>query len=694
MASISESLRIGFAHHQAGRRQAAEEIYRQILAEDPNQADANHLLGILALEAKQHEIAIDFIKRAIRSKASAPAFHNNLGEAYRGAGKLTEAVASDNRALKLQRDFAEAHSNLGNALLEQGKPDEAIEHFRRAVRLKPRYAEAHNNLGNAFTEQGKFKEAVASYQRALEAKPDYAKAHFNLGNALKGEEKLEEAIACFRRAIELAPNLVEAHINLANTLRQQGRLDEATAACRRTLELAPERAEAHQNLGNVLVEQGRIDEAVGCFRRALELKPDLAAAYSNLGNALARQKHLDEAVGCLERALALRPDFAEALNNLGNALRQQAKLDEAIAAYRRALELKPDYPEADTGLGAALLQEGQFDLALASFDRALERKPEYPQAHLNRSMVLLVQGKWQEGWPDYEYRQKIEGAAASRYACPRWNGEPLAGRSIVLCAEQGLGDTIQFARYAALIQERGAKIFLECPKALLPLLQSCPFIDRLLTAADQPAEVDFQVPLLSLPRLLETAVHTIPAPAACVHADAALVEDWRKRLGGLDGFKIGIHWQGNRDFASDRFRSFPLSSFAPLAAIGGVQLVSLQKGEGAAQLADAGFSVLDLAAELDVTTGPFMDTAAVMMNLDLVISCDTSVAHVAGALGVDVWLALSKVPDWRWLLDRDDTPWYPTMRLFRQSRLEDWAGVFQCMGAALSERLRGRLVGS
>ena len=330
-----------------------------------------------------------------------------------------------------------------------------------------------------------------------------------------------------------------------------------------------------------------------------------------------------------------------------------------------------------------------MDEALACFDRALALKAEYAQAHLNRALILLVRGNWEQGWPDYEYRQKTDRIAASRYDCPLWNGEPLAGQTIVLRCEQGLGDTIQFARYARLLKQRGATVVLECQKALVPLMQSCPGIDHLVTAADERPAVDVQVPLLSLPRIFKTDVDNVPADIPYLHAAPALVEHWRQRIRGLAGLKVGIQWQGSRGFRSDRYRSFPLRCFASLAELGDVQLVSLQKGDGTEQIAAAGFTVLDLADELDVASGPFMDTAALMKNLDLVITCDTAIGHLAGALGVAVWVALPLAPDWRWLLGRDDTPWYPTMRLFRQTRLDDWSDVFQRIRAALLERRPG-----
>ncbi len=397
MATISELLAIAVPHHQGGRLQAAEQIYRQILAIEPNHADAWHLLGLIASQVGKHEVAVEYIGRAIGLKGNAAVFHGNLGNVLRAQGKRDKAVACYRRALELQPDYAEAHNNLGVALKEEGKLDEAITCYRRALELKPDLAEVHSNLGVVFKERGQPEEAVACYRRALELKPDHAEAHSNLGVALKDQGKLDEAVACWRRALELQPEYVEPHGNLGLAFKEQGRLDEAVACCRRALELQPEYAEAHNNLGTVLKEQGKLDEAVACYRRALQLAPAFAEAHNNLGVALKDQGKLDEAVACSRRALELKPGFTEAHNNLGVALKDQGKLDEAVACFRRALELEPNCAEAHSNLGNALKDQGKFDEALACHRRALELKPDCAEVHGNLGSALKKRGKLDEG---------------------------------------------------------------------------------------------------------------------------------------------------------------------------------------------------------------------------------------------------------------------------------------------------------
>ena len=659
MATISEALAIALEHHQGGRLQAAEQIYRQILQVEPNHPDALHLLGVIASTVGKPEIAIDYMGRALQLKPDYAEAHANLGLAFNNQGNLDEAVASYRRALALKPDFAEVHNNLGNALKDKGHLDEAVACYRRALALKPDYAEAHNNLGNALKEQGKLDEAAACYRRALALKPDYADAHYNLGNALNDPGKLDEVVACYRRALALQPDY----------------------------------AKAHNNLGLILSEQGKLDEAAVCYRRALALKPDYAEAHNNLGVALSDQGKLDEAVACYRRALALKPDYAEAHNNLGVALSDQGKLDEAIACYRRALALKPDYAEAHNNLGLALSEQGKLDEAVACYRRALALKPDHAKAHWNQSLLTLLTGDFERGWAEYEWRWKIEEQHFQRriFSQALWDGRPLAGRTILLHAEQGLGDTIQFIRYVSLVKERGGRIVLECQPSLLPLLADFPGVDRLLARGQALPAFDVQAPLLSLPGILGTTLDSIPAQVPYLRADPERVQSWRKKLEALDGFKVGIVWQGNPQVKADRQRSIDVRYYEALAQVEGVRLVSLQKGPGTEQL-QRRFPIFDLGDRLDAG-GAFLDTAAVMMNLDLVISSCTSVPHLAGALGVPVWLALALVPDWRWLLEREDSPWYPHHRLFRQSRPGDWSELFERIAGALRELVATRAGG-
>jgi tetratricopeptide (TPR) repeat protein len=406
MATISEALAMAIQHHRAGRLQAAEQIYRQILQAEPNHADAIHLLGVIAHQAGKHRIAVEYIGRAIGLNRTEAAYHNNLGEAYRALRRVPEAVACYRRALELKPDYAEAHNNLDAALNDRRKLDEAVAWCRRALETRPDCAEAHYNLGVAFKDQGNLDEAVACWRRALELKPDFAEGRNNLAVALKDQGKLDEAIACYRRAVELKPDYAAAHYNLGNAFMDQGKLDEALACYRRAVELKPDFAAAHYNLGNALKGRGKLDGAVACYRRALELKPDYPEAHGNLGNALKDRGRLDEAVACYRRAVELKPDYAEAHSNLGVALKDLGKLDEALACQCRALELKPDYVEAHSNLGNALKDLGKLDEALACQRRALELKSDYVEAHNNLGAVLEEQGKLDESLACY--RRAVE----------------------------------------------------------------------------------------------------------------------------------------------------------------------------------------------------------------------------------------------------------------------------------------------
>jgi hypothetical protein len=446
----------------------------------------------------------------------------------------------------------------------------------------------------------------------------------------------------------------------------------------RALELKPDDAGMHYNLGLAWKELGKLDEATASLRRALELKPDFAEAHNNLGNVLKELGRLDEAVACYGRALELKPQYVLARNNLGLALKDQGKLDEAVACFRQTMELKPDFADAHNNLGITLKRLGRLDDAAACFRRALELKPDFADAHGNQALLSLLTGDFSRGWSEYQWRRKTKESDCQDFPQPLWDGQPLEGRTILLHPEQGLGDVIQFVRYAELVKQRGAAVIVQCPSQLLALLASCAGIDRLVGRGEPLPAFDLQAPLLSLPGIFHTSLADIPAAIPYLSADPGLVEYWRRELDGTDGFKVGIAWQGSPTNQYDRDRSIPLCFFEPLARCCGVRLLSLQKHWGVEQLQEVAgrFPVIDLGSRLDEASGPFMDTAAVMKNLDLVVTSDTAIAHLAGALGVRVWVALALIPDWRWLLGRGDSPWYPTMRLFRQQRRGDWQGVF------------------
>jgi len=585
--TIDDKLTSGIHAQRAGNLDAAEAVYRGILASEPEHPDALHLLGVILHQRKRSAEGAVFILRAISAAPNCADFHANLGIVLRAQGELTSAEASFQRALQLNPDHVEAHNNLGIALRSQGKLTAAIACLQRALQLKPDHAEAHNNLGNALKEQGKLDEAVASYQHVLRLKPDLADAHNNLAAVRKEQGKLDEAIAGWQSAVQINPDFAEAHNNLGKALKSLERLDEALASIHRALELAPDCADAHLNLGSVLADQG--------------------------------------------------------------------KLQQAITSYRRALSLEPDSAEA----------------------------------HMSCGMAQLTLGDFQQGWAEYEWRVKTEKATSREFAQPRWDGACVPDKALLIHTEQGLGDTLQFIRFATLARQRVGRVVVLCQEVLRPLLSSVAGVDALVTEADDLPEFDFHLPLLSFPAVFCTQPETIPAQVPYLTADRSLVQRWRSRLKGLNGFRVGISWQGNPEYRLDRVRSMPLLHFARLAELQPVQLISLQKGPGVDQIerVRGQFEVFEPGAEFDESSGAFVDSAAVMQNLDLFVTSDTAAAHLAGALGITVWVALPIVPDWRWQLDRTDCPWYPTMRLFRQRQRGDWDDVFQRMRDALRDRI-------
>jgi tetratricopeptide (TPR) repeat protein len=466
-----------------------------------------------------------------------------------------------------------------------------------------------------------------------------------------------------------------------NALAGARRYADAAAAYLAALQRDPHCAGAWNNLGNVLHALGRQAESVRAYRQAIALAPDYAVAHNNLGVGLKSQARLAEAESSLREAIRIHPGYPEAWNNLGNVLRLQDRNAEAVAALTEAVRLNPSNADAWTNLGVAQQADNRLPEALAALTRATELAPAMAEAQWNLAIAQLLSGDLRRGFAGYESGFRTGARPARSLPMPRWAGEPLAGKRLLVWAEQGFGDSFQFVRFLPLLKARGATVILECQKGLKGVLAGCPGADAVVEAADSPAHYascDFHVPLMSLPALLGTTPGTIPPPGLA--PDPARVDAWRARLPAT-GRRVGIVWAGRPQHQNDRNRSCPLAAFAPLAAVPGVTLVSLQKGEGAEQLAR--FAHRERVLDLGATLVDFADTAAVISNLDLVITVDTSVAHLAGALGRPVWVLLPFAPDWRWLLARDDSPWYPSARLFRQSAPGDWDGVLARAARAL-----------
>ncbi len=582
---------------------------------------------------------------------------------------------------------ADAWCLLGMSQRAQGQTSPAIASLQEALRLRPDFVEAHINLGNVFAGMQRWPEAIPHYRQALRLKPDHVDAHTNLGAAQQGQGELQLAVASYRRALRLNPRHVQAHVNLADALLAMGRAQDALASCQTALRLQNDFPSALMNKGRALSKLGRTEEALDCLRRALRIQPDYLAAQINLGNLLFGERRYAEAQSAYEAAVRAHPDSSLARYSVGLAQSEQGQFEFAVANYREALRLQPARADALQNLGVALLAQLKLTEARQVFHRLQALEPDATSAQLGLAACYLVDGDYEHGWPAYEGRLRMPGLEP-RHGIPRWTGEPLAGRSLLLFAEQGLGDTLHFIRYARMLKARGARIVLACQAALGRLLAAHPDLDELfiLGSAEELPRSDFYLPLLSAPGTFRTDASTIPREVPYLWADPELTDQWRQELAEIDGFKIGIAWQGARDYRLDRWRSIPLADFAPLARLPGVRLVSLQKGFGSEQVATADFPVLDFSDRLDEVAGPFMDTAAVICGLDLVVTSDTAIAHLAGALGESVWVALPFSPNWRWLLGRDDSPWYPTMRLFRQTAIDGWPDVFERIAKAVQTR--------
>ena len=578
----------------------------------------------------------------------------------------------------------------------RGGADVSAEDLRdKPYREYPGSPEYYCTFGNALTDQKKFGEAISMYRKALELQPDLAVAHYNMGNVLKKQGRITEALTSYFKAVELEPTVAEPYYNMGNTFKDQGKLNEAVSCYKKAIELRPDYAEARCNLGHVLQEKGVLDEAVRHYEKATQIMPDLVEAWYGMGNALKEKGELEEAIFCFQKALVLRPDYSGAYNNMGNIFREQRRLEKAIFCYEKAVQIEPGNAAAYNNVGSAFQDQGKIDMAIEKFDQALRLRPEHAETHFNRALALLVRGDLLEGWKGYEWRFKKpdwKSAYPEHYKVPRWDGSCFAGKRLLVHHEQGHGDNLQFIRYLPMVKARGGTVIFESSRPLFRLFRNFPGIDELVErtpANSSPEEFDLYIPLLSLPGIFRTTLETIPGEVPYLHADPREAELWGTRLGN-GGFKVGIVWAGNPDHKNDRNRSCAPDHFLPLADIPGVRLYGLQKEITAGDRASTlGILTDNLGEHLD----DFANTAGVLENLDLLISVDTSVAHLAGAMGRPVWLLLPFAPDWRWLLNRDDSPWYPTMRLFRQERPGSWDSVMRRMAKEMCAVRAGGIQG-
>ena len=532
---------------------------------------------------------------------------------------------------------------------------------------------------------GRLAEAEAVYNEILKASPEHIDSlHLSgliasqRGNHRVAIERIGKAIALTRTRPVAA-----LHNNLGVALRGAGQPDRAAAHFGQAVALKPDYAEAHTNLGAALQDLGRLDDAAVCSRRAVELTPQAPMAHYAFGAVLQQQEKLEEARACYEQAIRLKPDYADAHINLGTVLTDLGKPAEALAPYRRAVAFKPAHPNAHYNLGRALERTGQPEAALECYRQAQTLKPDYAEAHWNEALIQLARGDLAAGWRKYEWRWRLPGMVPRGFPQPAWRGEDGRDRTILIHAEQGFGDTLQFIRYARLARERVGMVIVECQPSLTSLLERTPGIDRLVARGEPLPAFDYQVPMLSMPGILGTTIDNIPADIPYLRPSPDRVTAWHARMAGIGELKVGLVWRGNPGNSQDRARSLSAAAFAGLPANPGIRCFILQQ--------DASQAEIDALSQHGAVTdcGPDLtdwgETAALISELDLVVTVDTAVAHLAGALGKPVWILLTHIPHWCWLTDREDSPWYPTARLFRQPETGAWEPVQMRVRGALAE---------
>jgi Flp pilus assembly protein TadD len=624
-ADLQREFATALVYHAAGWHNEAALTYKKILRAVPRHAEILHLLGVIEHQAGNHTTAAQLIDQAMRQRPNQAKFWASRGSVYHSQGYIAQAESS----------------------------------YRKTILLCPDFSEVYNKLGQLFEETGRMAEAEAVYRCAASVQPSYFQPRGNMVRLFLSQGRLEEAEEELAHILEANPNQADAFNSLGIIRRKQGHLEQAEASLRGALTLSPNYADAHSNLAAVLKEQGRQEEAEQSWRRALALNPDLRVPQS-VHKSATPQARPEEDEGSLRRILAGKPDYAEAHNNLAVVLKAQGKLEEAEQSIRRALAIRPDYPGAKWTLGT----------------------------------ILLTAGKLAQGWSEYESRLPANPGLLYDFGIPIWRGEDLRGRAILLTSEQGLGDTLQFVRYAPLVAQRGAKVFLLVPEPLRRLLRDMEGVEHVFATTDILPQCDFSCPLLSLPQRFGTEIDTVPARIPYINVDPQAIALWGKRLTdeSKNKLRVGLVWAGNPRWESgnidliltDARRSLRLQQMTTLFEVSDVVFYSLQKNASSmeAQYTPRGMRLVDHSRQFQ----DFSDTAALIMNLDLIISVDTSVAHLAGALGKPVWVLNRFDTCWRWLLQREDSPWYPTMRLFRQAKPGDWGPVVDRVKQALLEK--------
>jgi tetratricopeptide (TPR) repeat protein len=688
---MMQTEKIDSAHGLTGRLTELALGYQRMLAANPQHPEALVGLSLVALSSRQYEAAVKMAAAAVGVAPQMGTAWVALGQVLKSAGRSEEEEEAYLRALRLDGMNALARMGLGELRLATARPEEAAAEFEMALRRQPLLLAAHMGLGNALAMMGRDQAALDRYEQALALRPRLPEAEFAAGFVLARLGKTKEAERRYRRALVLRPDFAAAWMNLGSLLREQGREVFAEAALQRALELRPDLVAGWVNLAIFERERGRPEEAAACLRKAFALNPEQVETQVAWCQLQAAEGDLAGAWGWLRWALARDPAHAEAVNMEGILLHKEGRFQEAVKAFMQAETL--GHPSAASNRGNSLLDLGRMEEALRAHELAVEREPQCAGALYNFSLTCLRLGEWERGWPAYEARWRFREVhrRPRTFRQPRWQGEPLEGRRVLLHAEQGLGDSIQFCRYATLVAARGGRPILQVQEPVEQLLRSlpaaCAGLVETATLGAAAQAFDLECPLMSLPAVFGSTLETVPWPGPYLGAPPEFVAEKRRQFpcvrNGDHSLRVGLAWAGNPRYKSDRQRSMQLAMLLPLLRTRGVTFISLQKGPAAVQLTALPGNVFlwdGSSRDRDLA-----ETAALVAGLDLVIATDSCVAHLAGAMGKPVWILLPHLADWRWMEQTETTPWYPTARLLRQSRVGDWDGVVERVIEELNE---------
>jgi tetratricopeptide (TPR) repeat protein len=639
--------------HRNGKLEDAEKIYREILAQHPQHPQAMHFLGVIALQVGRADAAIPLLENSVRLNAGVEAA-GNLAVAYRTVGRLADAKSLLLQVVNAAPQFADAWANLASAHQALGELEPAVNAANRAIHIAPNHPGALSALAAVANQRGDIDHAIQLFERVVGIQPNNVQALVQLGILLKSRRSLDRALRVLTQATTLAPNFAEAHGHLASTFAAKGDFTRAIASAQKAVGLAPNVPAAHMNLADVYLAADQLENAEAAARKTMDVDPNFVQAWGMLAVILDRRDQVDGAVEMLEKLLKKIPDHREAMSNLARS-------------YSRA---------------------GRHADSIALFEKILAREPNNPDAHGGLSLALLGMGDWKRGFLEYEWRWHCDNftTAPRDFERPLWQGSDPKGRTILVHSEQGYGDVIQFARYLPRLIDAGAKVIVECPLPLRELIENIPGVAKVVPLGLKHPDFDLHLPLLSLPRAF-SAADIIPDSVPYLFADEARLARFRQLFQSIGpGLKVGLMWAGNKK--PDPKRTCPFDQLAPLLDVPDVQFISFQKDDAAKDLqnAPAGAQITDLAPHLQ----NFADTAAALNCVDLMITIDTACAHLAGATGTKTWTLLPFISDWRWLRDRDDSPWYPTMKLFRQSRPNNWTDVIARVREALIQLTNAR----